>query len=150
MYSRILYPTDFSNEATRAFNHVKKLKEAGAQEVILLHVIDRRDFYSFEHYGAMKRMVEMDVVDQMLEKEILKQMEPIEEELTKLGFVIKKRIEKGIPFREILKVEKDENVSVIVIGSHGKTNIIEMLLGSTAEKVLRKASKPIILVKREG
>jgi nucleotide-binding universal stress UspA family protein len=53
-------------------------------------------------------------------------------------------------FREILKVEKDEYFSVIVIGSHGKTNIIEMLLGSTAEKVVREASKPIIFLKRES
>ena len=148
MYHRILYPTDFSDEAFKALAHVKKLKEAGAQEVIVLTVIDRRDFYSFEHYGAMKRMGDLDAVDRMLEEDINTQMTPIITELRAMGFTVRERIEKGIPFREILKVEKEEDVSVIVIGSHGKSNVLEMLLGSTAEKVMRNALKPIILVKR--
>ena len=59
------------------------------------------------------------------------------------------RIEKGIPFKEILRVEKEEDVSLIVIGSHGTSNVKEMLLGSVSEKVVRKAEKPVLVVKRQ-
>jgi nucleotide-binding universal stress UspA family protein len=58
------------------------------------------------------------------------------------------RIEKGIPFTEILRVEDDEDVSLIIIGSHGKSNVAEILLGSVSEKVIRKAKRPVLVMKR--
>lgn len=66
------------------------------------------------------------------------------------GFDVKVRIERRIPLREILRVEEEEGVSVIIIGSHGKTNIEEMLLGSVSEKVIRRSQKPVLVVKRRG
>ncbi len=53
----------------------------------------------------------------------------------------------GDPFKEIIRVAEEEDVSVIVIGSHGRTDIVEMLLGSVAEKVVRKAKRPVLVVK---
>jgi len=61
---------------------------------------------------------------------------------------VKIRIETGVPLKEILKVEEEEKVSAIVIGSHGKTNIREMFLGSVSEKVIRKSKNPVLIVKR--
>ena len=61
---------------------------------------------------------------------------------------VQTRIEKGIPFRDILRVEEEEKVPAIVVGSHGKTNIKEMFLGPVSEKVIRKSSKPVLVVKR--
>ena len=66
------------------------------------------------------------------------------------GFDVKVGIERRIPLREILRVEEEEGVSVIIIGSHGKTNIEEMLLGSVSEKVIRRSQKPVLVVKRRG
>jgi len=45
-------------------------------------------------------------------------------------------------------VEKEEDVSAIVLGSHGKSNIKEMLLGSVSEHVIRHCKKPVIVIKR--
>jgi nucleotide-binding universal stress UspA family protein len=61
---------------------------------------------------------------------------------------VKVRIETGDPFTEILKVEEEENVSGMAIGSHGVSNIEEMFLGSVSEKVIRKAKKPVHVIKR--
>jgi muramoyltetrapeptide carboxypeptidase LdcA involved in peptidoglycan recycling len=44
--------------------------------------------------------------------------------------------------------EEEEKVSVIVIGSHGKTNLEEMFLGSVSEKVIRQSKKPVLIIKR--
>jgi len=44
--------------------------------------------------------------------------------------------------------EEEKDVSVVVLGSHGKSNIKEMLLGSESEKVIRKSKKPVLVVKR--
>ncbi|MHC1584157.1 MAG: universal stress protein, partial [Methanosarcinales archaeon] len=43
MFTKILYPTDFSDCSKKALEYVKKLKEAGTREVIVFHVIDERD-----------------------------------------------------------------------------------------------------------
>ena len=53
-------------------------------------------------------------------------------------------IERGVPLKEILKIEEEEKMSVIIIGSHGKTNLEEML----SEKVIRQSKSPVLVIKR--
>ena len=77
-----------------------------------------------------------------------KELASIEKQLKETGFKVEKRIEIGIPMREILRIEKEEDISLIVIGSHGVSNLEEMFLGSISEKVIRKCMKPVLVVKR--
>jgi nucleotide-binding universal stress UspA family protein len=72
----------------------------------------------------------------------------MENELTALGLKAKCRIERGIPIREILRVEEEEKVSAIIIGSHGLSNLEEVFLGSVSEKVVRKCKGPVLVIKR--
>ncbi|HPA15065.1 MAG TPA: universal stress protein [Desulfobacterales bacterium] len=146
MFEKILYPTDFSDVAMKAMEFIKRLKDAGAKEVILLHIVDKRTLESmamsvYSTQDAMK--IESDMIEGAR-----KEMNPIEKTLKDAGLNVKVIIEKEIPFRGILGVEKRENPSVIIIGSHGKSNIEEMLLGSVSEKVVRKAKKPVLVIKR--
>ncbi|MDD2391049.1 MAG: universal stress protein [Desulfobacterales bacterium] len=146
MFEKILYPTDFSDVSKKALEFVKRLKGAGAREVILLHVIDKRTIESM----AMSMYVTGDAFK--IENDMMEyaktEMSAMERELKQIGFGVKVLIEKEIPFREILRVEKQEKASIIVIGSHGKSNIEEMLLGSVSEMVVRKAEKPVLVIKR--
>jgi len=144
MFKKILFPTDFSDVSKKALNYLKQLQEAGAKEIIVLHVIDERKIEAIALYGSGECYV---VIDR-IEKEARKEISAIESELKKSGFEVKARIETGIPLREILRVEEEEGVSVIVIGSHGKTNMKEMLLGSVSEKVIRRAKNPVLVIKR--
>ena len=68
--------------------------------------------------------------------------------LTDAGIGTRIRIEQGLPLREILRVEDEEDISIIVIGSHGRSNIEEMFLGSVSENVMRKSKSPVLIVKR--
>ena len=146
MFEKILYPTDFSDVSKKALEFVKRLKGAGAREVILLHVIDKRTIESM----ATSMYVTGDAFK--IENDMMEyaktEMVAMERELKQIGFSVKVLIEKEIPFREILRVEKQEKASIIVIGSHGKSNIEEMLLGSVSEMVVRKAEKPVLVIKR--
>ena len=76
------------------------------------------------------------------------ELKVIEDELKKSGFKVKTMIRRGVPLLEILKAEEEEDISVIVIGSHGKSNLEEMFLGSVSEKVSRKCKSPVLIVKR--
>jgi nucleotide-binding universal stress UspA family protein len=61
-----------------------------------------------------------------------------------------KMVVRGVPFVEIIRIAKERHVDLIVIGTHGRTGIDHMLFGSTAEKVVRKASCPVLTVRIAG
>ncbi len=144
MFRKILYPTDFSDVAKKAFESIKQLKGAGTEEVIILHVIDRRFFDAMAWHPTKDLLkLEKEIID-----EVSEEIASMKSELTDLGMKVKVRIESGIPFTKILRVEEEENVTAIVIGSHGVSNLEEMLIGSVSEKVIRKSKNPVLVVKR--
>jgi nucleotide-binding universal stress UspA family protein len=144
MFRKILYPTDFSDVSGKALAFVKSLRDAGAEEVVVLHVIDMRHFTGPDVASAL----DLEMLDRLIENASKREMEAVAKELAGCGFKVKEIIRHGVPLREILSVEADEDVSVTVIGSHGKGNVAEVLLGSVSEKFVRKANKPVIVVKR--
>jgi len=144
MFEKILYPTDFSDVSKKALDYIKQLKESGTKEVVVLHVIDERGIGTITRFAPGNA----DAVLQSIEADSRKEARSIEAKLKQSGFNVKVRIETGIPLREILRVEKQEGVSAIVIGSHGKTNLEEMLLGSVSEKVIRQSKSPVLVIKR--
>jgi len=143
MFSKILYPTDFSDIARKALPYVEQLRNAGADEVVILHVIDSGSLdllcYDPGHY----RTIENNLKELALENSNF-----IKRHIEKTGMSAKVLIKIGNPASKILKVEKEEQASVIVIGSHGKSNIEEMLIGSVSERVVRNATCPVLVVKR--
>jgi len=144
MFKKILYPTDFSEVSKKAISYIKQLKEAGTQEVVVLHVLNEKGIEAMALYASGS----FDELLQRVEKEAADEMKEIEADLKESGFKVKLRIEIGIPLTDILKVEQEEGVSTIVIGSHGKSNVKEMLLGSVSEKVIRKSKNPVLVIRR--
>ncbi len=145
MFKKILLPTDFSDVAEKALDCVKQLKNAGTREVVVLHVIKKNSLQVIAQYSSIRDFEE---VEKEVEGDAREKLSRIEKELRETGFQVKVRVETGFPFSEILRVEDEEDVSAIVIGSHGLSNIKEILLGSVSESVIRKAKKPVIVIKR--
>jgi len=143
MFKKILYPTDFPDVSKKAIDYIKQLRESGSETVIVLHVINQRGMQAIEQY-ASGTLIE---IKQRIMDDAKQQIEVIEDELKKSGFEVKSMIKTGIPMREILKAE-EENVSVIVIGSHEKSYLEEIFLGFVSEKVSRKCKSPVLIVKR--
>lgn len=144
MFRKILYPTDFSQGAQKAVNYLLQLRQSGTEEVVILHVIDTRSLRVPEIYG----IPELSLLGEKQAEEAMPCAVEIANILNDAGIKTNIRIEKGVPLTEILRIEKEEDVSLIVMGSHGKSNVKEMLLGSVTEKVVRKAAKPVLVVKR--
>ena len=145
MFEKILYPTDFSGVAVKALEYVKRLKASGAKEVIVLHVNDER---GNESVVRILGGSQFNKLNEKKMQETEKKLKGIEKELVDAGLKVKLRIETGMPVREILRVEDEENVSVTVIGSHGRSNLEEIFLGSVSEKVIRKSKRPVFVIKR--
>ncbi len=154
MFKTILYPTDFSDNAGKSLGYLKQLHNAGAEKIVLLNVIHQRVLDTLEtihkiaYFQDGRYHEDREEAEQKLEKDRKNKMAPIVAELEAAGFEVKIRIEKGYPFREILKVEKEEAVSAIVMGSHGRNNFPGARIGSVSEKVMRRSVTPVLLVKR--
>ena len=148
MFRKVLYPTDFSDVAGKAMGYLKQLKDAGTEEVVILHVVDARYIHRNLHIPMHYALKDFEELEEKYAIQAQDAVDSLAETLTDMGLKVIVRIERGIPFKEILRVESEENVSLIVIGSHGRSNVEEMLMGSVSEKVIRKAKKPVLVVKR--
>jgi nucleotide-binding universal stress UspA family protein len=143
MFRKILYPTDFSDRSKKTLTYLTQLKDAGTEEVVILHVVDTRNL----HIPEIFSMMDLSLLGEKQADAAAKKADHIAGKLNDIGIKTIIRIEKGIPFKEILRVEKEERVSLIIIGSHGTSNVEEMLLGSVSEKVIRKSKAPVFVVK---
>ena len=150
MFEKILFPTDFSDVSKKALAFVMGMREAGAKEVVVLRVIDqkRSELTHGTSWAGKDELKFFDSVNKQLEQEAKEELKPIKSKLKRVGFAVKLRVERGVPKTRILEVEKEEDVSVTVLGSHGRSNIAEMLLGSVSEHVIRHCKKPVIVIKR--
>lgn len=154
MFTKILYPTDFSDTAGKSLQYIIELRKAGAQKIVLLNVIHQRILDSLEsihkavYFQDGRYEEDCETAVQKMEAERKKKMVPLVAELEAAGFEVITRIEKGHPVTEILKVEKEEEVSAIVMGSHGRNNIVGALIGTVSEKVVRRSATPVLLVKQ--
>ncbi|MBN1831612.1 MAG: universal stress protein [Deltaproteobacteria bacterium] len=146
MFKKILYPTDLSDVSLKALDFLKQLRECGSEEVLVLHVIPEQTILTLRAYG--EGTVNVDEFETGLMEKATKSVAEVEAELKKFGYKVKKMINTGFPLREILTTEQEEDISLIVIGSHGKSNLEEMFLGSVSEKVIRKCKSPVLVIKR--
>ncbi|KTB48040.1 universal stress protein [Dehalogenimonas alkenigignens] len=151
MFRKVLYPTDFSEVATRALEYIKQLKPAGAQEVVILHILDRKELRNLALLGGVTGNYPIDLNTEFkrLENEHLENVRNIVNELKTAGFSAKGIVREGNPLAEILKTAEDEAVSVIVIGSTGKSNLQETILGSVSEGVIKRSCQPVLIIKRD-
>ena len=155
LFRKVLYPTDFSELAEVAKDYVLKLKDANAQDVVVLHVIHPLEFSlpQFDDPFAMDVATIYAHIPE-IEREVLKRHEEVldtmADELERRGFTVKRIMTIGDPKEEIVRVADEEKVDVIVIGYHGK-GLLERILemGSTAKAVIRNAKCPVLVVKRE-
>ncbi len=151
LFEKVLYSTDFSPLAEYAFDYVKKLKEAGAKEVIVVHVVDDLSIELPDGADLLREKELFKIlpeVDQEYVTSIVERLEAIKQELEKRELSVKLYLKYGNISRQIVKVADKENVRLIVMGAHGKGLLTEIILGSVSTDVIRNANCPVLIVKK--
>lgn len=142
----ILAPTDFSTTSKVALDHAKALAEKFGATLHLIHVLPdpHAQAWSIEAAG-----IPVDDMQTRWGEEARQRLDEMltDEERESLHAVVETRV--GHPFLEIIRYAKGHDVDLIVLGTHGRGAIEHMLLGSVAEKVVRKAPCAVLTV-REG
>jgi universal stress protein A len=141
---KILCPIDHSDCSKEALKYAVSLAMKDEAKLLLLHVIDIRSFN--EGLDAMtKQMPDEETLEQLRVKLIDCIPEEIRDDMDIEAIVVQ-----GIPFAEIISTAKEKEIDMIVIGSHGRTGLSHMMLGSVSEKVVRKAPCPVLTVRQPG
>jgi nucleotide-binding universal stress UspA family protein len=135
----ILHPTDFSEHSQHAFRLACSLAREQGCSVTVLHVPEPPPFVS---YGEMERSFQQPHGYKQELEEKLRQLKPPDTTVA-----ADYRLEEGDPATEILHLAEELDCDLIVMGTHGRTGLGRLLMGSVAEKVLRKAPCPVITVK---
>ena len=139
--TRILLPTDFSDTAQHALDYARELAGRFGASVHLLHVVpDPMQNWATEAMPVVSDLAERWKAD--AERRL--------EEIRLDGPQTVRAVRIGHAFVEILQYAADNAIDMIVMGTHGRGPVQHLLLGSVAEKVVRKASCPVLTVKQAG
>jgi nucleotide-binding universal stress UspA family protein len=139
---QIVVPTDFSDCSDRALAYGRELAKTFGATLHLLHVV--HDPYSQPWSAEAFPTPLGDLLEQWQEQaraRLASLVPEPERGKVRLAVLV------GSPFFEIVQYAKEQQIDLIVIGTHGRGPIGHMLLGSVAERVVRKAPCPVLTVR---
>ena len=137
----ILAPTDFSELSKQGIRYALEMARDSGAEVVVYHVIDlgeeqpeRREFV-----GQYHDMLEDNrrVLDKFLGESFADCINLVE---------VRRLVEFGRSFKNIVEIADQENVDIIVMATHGRTGLDHVILGSVAEKVVARSSRPVLVI----
>jgi len=132
----ILYPTDFSENADLAFSYVEDFVHQGAKHVTLFHVQDKT---RIEPYLG-DRLEEFNKID-------YSRLESMKESLKKKGNpIIDIELAYGAPYSEIIRLVRERDISLVVMGSQGRGFVQELFLGSVSHNIARNSEAAVLLI----
>lgn len=139
---RLLAPTDFSESSKQALHYALEFARGFNTELHILNVVE-----PVVYPAEMFSQVGMIDVESVLEKSSKEEMEIWLKDIPTDKRPITTAVEHGRPFAEIIRYAQEHQIDLIILGTHGRSGLDHFLLGSTAEKVIRKAPCPVLTVR---
>jgi nucleotide-binding universal stress UspA family protein len=140
MYERILVPTDGSPGVGDAVAEALDLAELSGGTVHGLYVVDTRDYSTLPEAKWL-------TLESELEGQGEQAVAAVADRATEREVPVETAIERGVPHEEILEYADEQDVDVVVMGTHGRSGLDRFLIGSVTEKVVRSADVPVLTVR---
>ena len=134
----ILCPYDYSENSRVALSYASALARESSATVHLLHVTQPVTPTDTGFGGYAPAPIDLEALQQELEK-----IKPLGEELE-----CEREVQIGAAAASIVEYAKEHEIDIIVMGTHGRTGLTRLLMGSVAESVVRGAGCPVITVKQ--
>lgn len=131
----ILFPTDFSHASDSALEHAEAIAKQRQARLVILHVEEPPLAYGGGelYYGLPEPSSER----------IMKMLEEVKPSDAALEFTHK--LTMGDPATEIVRIAEEEKADMIILGTHGRTGMSRLLMGSVAEAVVRRSPCPVLV-----
>lgn len=144
---KILYATDFSDCARAAQTYAVALAGQFQSELHVVHVL-ADIMMMMPEPGSALSLPQNYLVD--LKQEAERALDKTLADAAAKGLRVTRALRMGNPFVEIVKYAEESEADLIVVGTHGRGGLGHLLLGSVAEKVVRRAKCPVLTVRPSG
>jgi universal stress protein A len=135
---KILFPTDFSHTGDAALAFATMLARESNGRIIIVHAQESPLAYGG---GEMYYGIPEPSTEELMT--MLHEIKPADPNVA-----VEYRLVMGVPEDTIVRLAEEEDVDMIVLGSHGRTGITRLLMGSVAEAIVRKAHCPVLVYKQ--
>lgn len=143
MYTRVLLPLDGSEMAEQALPHAVAQAERFGAELVLLRVLE-----PFPHVRGMSA-TNLAAIRQQTDEWTEEYLDRLSSDLRGRAIAVKTAVVEGRPGMAITQYAETNNVDLIVLCSRGRSGLSRWLMGSVADRVMRGAAVPVLLVKAE-
>lgn len=141
---RILHATDFSAASKRAFDMAVEFAKQNKSELLLVHVLVPHVAYPADTYADPEFYIEL---ERSARRQAQSSIEALVDKLKRAKVKAKALLLKGTAHGQIVRAAKNRRADMIVIGTHGRTGISKLLMGSVAGRVIAEASCPVLTVR---
>lgn len=141
MFARkILFPTDFSHTGDAALEMATSLARDTGASLLIVHVEESPNVYAG---GEFYYGIPNPPTDEL--RRMLQQVKP-----TDPNVPYEHRLLTGDPAAAVVRLAEEEHVDMIVLGTHGRTGLARLLMGSVAEAIVRRAKCPVLTYKHRA
>ncbi len=138
----LLYATDFSRASRPAFAKALELAKQDRARLVLLHVLMPPSPFLGDELPASYVVLQV-----RARREAERQLGALVARARKAGVRVEARLTDGVPSEEILRAARRHHADLIVLGTHGRTGLGRIFMGSVAERVLQRATAPVLTVR---
>ena len=144
-YQNILVPVDGSETSFAAVAKAAELAKAFGSKINVVQVLTLDPYIAAEYITANQTN---DLIERA-RASIVKTLEEAKQKFTEQGVEAETKLLEGqVIAREITNAAKDLNADLIVIGSHGRTGLKKLFLGSVAQSILSEGTTPVLVVRQ--
>lgn len=144
-FKRILAPTDFSSLGEVGLSAASELARRLGARLTLLHVVREDELQELIDAHVPRHPV--DLVYQDLEAALMDQYRRVVPTEVRRAVAVEAAVTVGTPSVEIVRTARLKGADMVVMGTHGRTGLARMVMGSVAEEVVRRAPCPVLTVR---
>lgn len=141
---RILHATDFSRASTRALETAVEVAKRNKAEIFLAHVLVPNVAYPADSYADPAFYVEL---ERTTRRQAQSALEKLAKKIQKRKVKVRGLLLKGSAHTQIVRAAKSRRADMIVIGTHGRTGLSKLFMGSVAGRVIAEAPCPVLTVR---
>jgi len=146
-FNKILAPTDFSEDSKLALTYAVMLAQKFSSEIIVVHVDQPLAPVMVSELNPGLDVSTMNRIAEEGRLLALRELDGTTARLREGGVKARGLMRVGAPFLEIINAAQSEGADLIVMGTHGRTGLAHVLIGSVAERVVNKAPCPVLTVR---